>query len=355
MKAYHIEQLGDRDGLVVREHDVPSPGPHEVLVRVRACSLNRRDLTILHRSYPLPSRPDVIPVSDGVGEVVATGLQVSRVRVGERVAGNYFARWKEGKLTWDLMTQQLGCTLDGMLTEYALLDEEALVHLPPHLTFEEASTLPCAALTAWSALTGPEPIVPGDTVLTVGTGSVALFAVQLANALGARVICTTSSEERAQRLRALGADGTVNYLSTPEWSRVVRDLTGGMGVNRVVETGGSDTLNESIKSVAPNGEIALVTAMGKRSMIEIEPPVLAASLLTIRRFLVGSRKAQSSGLDAALARKVTNRSKARTKDSCLACVTCCLTAAEEGQTSNHLPTQKENSNEEGRCIAFRHT
>lgn len=291
MKSYHIEKLGDIDGLVLREHDIPSPGPHEVLVRIRATSLNRRDLMILNRTYPLPSMPDSIPVSDGVGEVVAKGSKVSRFTVGDRVAGNYFAHWKEGKLTWDLMIQQLGCTLDGMLTEYALMNEETLVHIPPHLSWEEAATLPCAALTAWSAVTGPEPVMPGDTVLTLGTGGVALFALQLAKALGARVISTTSSEEKAERLRALGADEIVNYRTTPNWSRVIRELTSGKGVNRVVDTGGSDTLEESIKSVAPNGEIALVTAIGKRPMIEIHPPVLAASLLTIRRLLVGNRAA----------------------------------------------------------------
>lgn len=289
MKAYHLEHLGSPDSLVLRLQNEPEPGASQVLVRIQATSLNRRDLMILNRTYPVPSRPDVIPISDGAGEVVAVGSEVTRVAVGDRVAGNYFARWKEGKLTWDHMTQQLGCTLDGMLTEYALLDEEALVRLPASLTFEEAATLPCAALTAWSALTGPEPIQPGDTVLTLGTGGVALFALQLAKVLGARVIATTSSDEKAERLKQLGADDVVNYQATPGWSRTVRELTAGVGVNRVVDTGGSDTLGESIKSVAPNGEIALVTAIGKRPMIEIHPPALAASLLTIRRLLVGSR------------------------------------------------------------------
>jgi NADPH:quinone reductase-like Zn-dependent oxidoreductase len=289
MKTYHLEHLGDLDGLVMRDQEVPTPGPHEVLVRIYATSLNRRDLRILNRSYPLPSRPGVIPISDGAGEVVAVGAQVTRAAVGDRVAGSYFARWKEGKITGDQMTQQLGCTLDGMLTEYALLDEEALVQIPAYLSFEEAATLPCAALTAWSALSGPEPIQSSDTVLTLGTGGVALFAVQLAKALGARVIATTSSDEKAERLKRLGADEVVNYRTTPEWSRAVHELTDGVGVQRVVETGGSDTLEESIRSVAPNGEIALVAAVGKRPLIEIHPSVLAASLLTIRRVLVGSR------------------------------------------------------------------
>lgn len=229
MKTYRLEQFGSLDGLVVRDQEIPVPGPREALVRIHAASLNRRDLMILHRTYPVPARPHVIPVSDGAGEVVAVGASVTRVKVGDRVAGHYFARWKEGKLAWHQVTHQLGCTLDGMLTEYALLDEEALVQIPASLTYQEAATLPCAAVTAWSALTGPEPVQPGDTVLTLGTGGVALFALQLAKVLGARVIATTSSDEKAERLKHLGADEVVNYRITPEWSRTVRKLTAEVG------------------------------------------------------------------------------------------------------------------------------
>lgn len=139
MKTYHLEHLGDLDGLVLRTQNEPKPCPHEVLVQIRATSLNRRDLMILNRTYPLPSRPNIIPLSDGVGEVVAIGSEVSRVALGDRVAGNYFAYWKEGNLNWDLMIQQLGCTLDGMLTEYALMHEQTLVHIPHHLSWEAAA------------------------------------------------------------------------------------------------------------------------------------------------------------------------------------------------------------------------
>lgn len=289
MKAYHLEKVGSLDGIVLREQEIPSPGPVEVLVRIRATSLNRRELMIMNGNYPLPSKPDVIPFSDGVGEVVAIGSDVKGVTLGDRVAGSYFPYWVKGKLSWESMIQQFGCSMDGMLAEYAIMPVVGVVHIPEHLTWEEAATLPCAALTAWSALNGPEPIQPGDTVLTLGTGVVALFAIQLAKALGARVISTTSSDEKAERLHVLGAEEVINYRTIPEWSKAVRSYTGGKGVNRVVDTGGSDTLSESIKSTAPNGEIALVTAIGKRPMIEIEPQVLAASLLTIRRLLVGSR------------------------------------------------------------------
>jgi NADPH:quinone reductase-like Zn-dependent oxidoreductase len=289
MKAYHLEKVGGLNGIEFRERDIPSPGPNEVLIRVRAASLNRRDLMILNGKYPLPAVTDIVPVSDGVGEVVAVGTNVQQVVVGERIMANYFPQWIGGKLTWESMISQFGCTLDGFLAEYAVIPAGAVVHIPDHLSWEEAATLPCAALTAWSALNGPEPIQANDTVLTLGTGAVALFAVQLARALGARVISTTSTEEKAEKLRALGAEEVINYQMIPDWSKTVRSYTEGKGVNRVVDTGGSDTLLESIKSTAPNGEIALVTAIGKRPMIEIEPPVLAASLLTIRRMLVGSR------------------------------------------------------------------
>jgi hypothetical protein len=177
LKADRIEKVGDVDDLVLGERDEPVPRPNEVLVRVRATSLNRRDLMILARTYPLPSKPGVVSISDGAGEVVAVGESVRRARVGDRLVGTYFVRWLEGRLTLELVAQY-GCSVDGMLAEYALLHEDSVVHVPAHLSFEEAATLPCAAVTAWSALTGPRPVVAEETVLTLGTGGVALFAVR---------------------------------------------------------------------------------------------------------------------------------------------------------------------------------
>lgn len=204
MKAYHIETLGEIEGLAVREQDEPRPGSHEVLVRIRATSLNRRDLMILKGSYPVPTRPDVIPLSDGAGEVVAVGSEVSGVAVGDRITSTYFVGWQDGRLTAALASEQYGCSLDGMLAEYALLEAESVVHIPPHLTWEEAATLPCAALTAWSALNGPRPVSPGETVLIVGSGGVALFALQFAKLFGTQTIVATSSEAKAERLKELG-------------------------------------------------------------------------------------------------------------------------------------------------------
>src|SRR4051812_44514570 len=177
MKSYHVNISAGLDGMVMKEHDMLVPGPREVLVRVRACSLSFRELMILFLGfYPLPVRPDVIPVSDGAGEVVAVGLSVTRVKVGDRVAGTVFPYWLDGPYTRDTAAQ-LGGSLDGMLTEYALLPEEGVVPIPEHLSFEESAALPCAAVTAWNALTGGLPLLAGDTVLTLGSGGVSLFAL----------------------------------------------------------------------------------------------------------------------------------------------------------------------------------
>jgi NADPH:quinone reductase-like Zn-dependent oxidoreductase len=288
MRAYRIEQLGDVDGLVLGGRDEPTPGPNEVLVRVRATSLNRRDLMILKGTYPLPSKPGVVPVSDGAGEVVAAGQSVRRAAIGDRVTGTYFVRWLDGRLTLDLLAQY-GCTVDGMLAEYVLLHEDSIVHIPAHLSFEEAATLPCAAVTAWSALAGPRPVVAGETVLTLGTGGVALFAVQLAKLLGARVIAITSSESKAETLTKLGADEVVNYTTTPDWDQTVLELTGRRGVDHIVETIGAGTLARSIKAAAFNSEIALIGAFG--DWAAFDGRALSGRFVTIRRIAVGSRAA----------------------------------------------------------------
>ncbi len=175
MQTYQLESLGDVAGIVLRDRQEPRPGPREIVVRVRAASINKRDAFILKGTYPLPAKPGVVPISDGAGEVVAAGERVSRFKIGDRVAGNYFARWKSGDLQPDVF-DQLGCTLDGMLTELAVLDEEWAVRVPDHLSWEEAATLPCAGVTAWNSLVGPNPVVAGQTVLTLGSGGVSLPA-----------------------------------------------------------------------------------------------------------------------------------------------------------------------------------
>ena len=284
MRVYQIERFGGPEGLVLAERDMPSPGLGEVLVRVRASSLNFRDLIILSGGYPAPVPLGRVPVSDGAGEVVAAGTGVTRFKAGDRVINAFFPNWFGG--SFNAMPEQYGVDHDGWLTEYKVVSAEALVSMPRHLTFEEAATLPCAAVTAWSALSG---VTAGQTVLTQGMGGVSLFAVQLAKALGAGVIATTSSPEKAQRLRALGADEVIDYRASPDWGDQARALTGGRGVDRVVEVGGPDTLAQSVKAVAFGGQVSLV---GVLAGVEggIDFMTLFMSLATFKPIVVGSRR-----------------------------------------------------------------
>ncbi len=256
MRVYQLEQLGSLDGLVLAEQDIPSPGVGEVLVRVRASSLNFRDLMIVNGGYPMPVPPGRVPLSDGAGEVVAVGAGVTRFRIGDRVINSFFPNWFGG--SFKAMPEQWVVDHDGWLTEYKAISAEALVRMPEYLTFEEAATLPCAAVTAWSALSG---VRAGDTVLTQGKGGVSLFALQLAKALGTRVIATTTNPESAARLRELGADEVIDNRDSPNWGDKVRALTGGHGVDRVVDVGGPGTLAQSTKAVAYGGQVSLVGAL----------------------------------------------------------------------------------------------
>jgi NADPH:quinone reductase-like Zn-dependent oxidoreductase len=284
-----LEKFGTVEGIVLREELQPVPKPTEIVLRVRATSLNRRDIMILHGTYPLPAKPDIVPLSDGAGEVVAIGSAVKRFTVGDRVTGSYFARWRDGDLAPDVL-DQLGCTLDGLLTEYAVLDEQWAVRVPDHLTWEQAATLSCAGVTAWHAVVGIGQVRPGQTVLVLGTGGVSLFALQFAKLAGCRVIAATSREPKVAKLQALGADDVVNYATTPTWGTAVRELTGGAGVDLVVETMGPDTIEQSVIASARYGQIVLlITKSANKSVLEISGDAYARSLTTIRRLFVGSR------------------------------------------------------------------
>jgi NADPH:quinone reductase-like Zn-dependent oxidoreductase len=286
MKSYHANSGAGIEGLTVKEHNEPKPGPREVLVRVRANSLNFRELMVLRGDYPLPVKPDVVMGADGAGEVVALDAGVSRVKVGDRVAAAMFPRWIDGPIDWEF-APQLGGSLDGMFSEYVVLSEDALVHIPENLSFEEAATLPCAAVTAWNALTGRRRLQAGDTILTLGSGSVSLFALQFANLFGARVIATTSSEEKANRLKAAGADAVINYRKNPEWHLAVRELTAGRGVDQVVEIGGG-TLEQSIQSTALNGQINFIGRLSDAAS-KIDINLLYNSVATLRVIFAGNR------------------------------------------------------------------
>ena len=230
--------------------DRPKDAARQQDSRVRASSLNYRDLIVLKGGGRGPTKLGVVPLSDGAGEIAALGDGVSRTKIGDRIAGCFHPRWFGGPIKRDYLTDRLGANLDGMLAEYAVLSEEALVHIPSHLSFEEAATLPCAAVTAWVALTGHRRVTAGDTVLTQGSGGVSVFALQLATVLGARVIATTSAPEKAGRLKALGASEVINYAETPDWDEKARELTDGRGVDCVVEIGGPGTIAKSLKALA---------------------------------------------------------------------------------------------------------
>ncbi|WP_067549098.1 zinc-dependent alcohol dehydrogenase family protein [Nocardia crassostreae] len=286
--AYQLEPLRGLDGLTTRTLDIPAPGPHQVLVRVRAASLNRRDIMLMDGTYPLPARPGVAPLSDGVGEVVAVGDGVIRTAVGDRVTGTYFVGWNGGPQTLALAAQQYGANHDGWLADCIVLEEDSVMAVPAHLTDTEAATLTCAGLVAWSALTKPVPVQSGETVLTVGTGTAALFAVQFANLLGARVISITSSLEKAARLRALGADEVIDRTETPEWETRVLELTGGDGVQHVIDAVGRLTLPKSLAASAYNAQVTLLGAFPPPPGQELSDP-LGGQFVSLRRIAVGSR------------------------------------------------------------------
>lgn len=289
MRTYQLETPGDIEGIVLGDRDTPNVGPHDIVVRVKAASLNKRDLFILNGTYPLPAKPGVVPLSDGAGEVLAVGERVRRFRVGDRVAGNYFARWKSGPIE-PAVFDQLGCALDGMLAEVVVLHEEWAVPIPEHLSWEEAATLPCAGVTAWNSIVGPAPVVAGQTVLTLGSGGVSLFALQFAKAMGARVIVTTSSSDKAVRLKEIGADVVINYTDQPEWCKAVREATGGRGADLIVETFGADTIEQSMRAVGMHGQIMLLITRGKHKPdIQISAQAYSSTMATIRRVFVGNR------------------------------------------------------------------
>lgn len=262
MRTFRFEQAKGIEKLKMAIENIPSIQQDEVLVRVKATSLNYRDLAMIKGDYGDDLSDDkLIPLSDGVGEIVAAGEEVRRFQVGDRVAGNFHKEWIGGKRPHYI--EPYGSDSDGWLTDYKVLNPELLVQILSHLTYEQAATLPCAALTAWSALHGPQPLSMGDTVLTLGSGGVSIFAIQFAKILGLHVISTTSNEQKAEKLKSLGADEVINYKKTPNWGEVAKELTGGQGVNRVIEVGGPATIHQSLKAIAPLEEITMVGFLGQ--------------------------------------------------------------------------------------------
>jgi NADPH:quinone reductase-like Zn-dependent oxidoreductase len=287
-RQYQLQKTGDAPAeLRLVQVPVRQPGAHEVLVRVRAVSLNRRDVYVKLGQYPGPKPPTLVPLSDGAGEVVATGAGVTRFAKGERVAAIFFQKWLDGRPRPEHMASALGGAVDGMLSEYVTLHEDGLVKLPKYLSFEEAATLPCAGVTAWNALVTRGRTRPGDFVLLQGTGGVSILGLQLAQALGAKPVITSSSDEKLARAKALGAFATVNYRTTPEWEKAVVAATGG-GVQQALEVGGKDTIGRTLASLALGGHVALI---GGLSSFGGDIPALAlmGSNSTASGIYVGSR------------------------------------------------------------------
>jgi NADPH:quinone reductase-like Zn-dependent oxidoreductase len=289
MRVWQISSFGI-DSLEFVERTTPEAGPGEVLVQVRAVSFNYRDLMVVKGLYNPKLKLPRIPVSDGAGEVTAVGEGVTKWKVGDRVAGIFMQNWHDGPPNAAKSRGALGGDIDGMLAEYVVLKDTGLVAIPEHLSFQEAATLPCAAVTAWNALSLGD-VKPGSTVLILGTGGVSIFALQLARLRGARVLGISSSYEKLERAYSLGLDGGLNYVENPEWDRWAMDETGGEGVDLVIEVGGNATLPRSLRALRIGGAIAQVGVLTGNSDA---PPLPISSMLhkqvRLQGIYVGSRK-----------------------------------------------------------------
>jgi len=296
MKVFEIQHQFGLDSLTLTNKPEPIPNYGQVLIKLRATSLNYRDLMVVKGLYnpnlPLP----LIPFSDAVGEVLAVGEGVTRVKVGvseappkeARLAGIFFQKWLSGEFTDAQAKSDLGGNLPGLLAEYAVLHQDGVVHVPQHLTDEEAATLPCAAVTAWQALVTQGTVKAGDTVLIQGTGGVSLFALQFAQLLGARVIVTSSSDEKLERVLVMGASNGINYKRTPNWDKVVRELTDGVGVDHIVEVGGAGTLEKSMRAVRRGGCISLIGVLAGGT--QVNPLPIVMKNIRVQGIYVGSRE-----------------------------------------------------------------
>jgi len=259
VKVFQIEGDWGMDNLRISTRPEPRPGAGEVLLRVKASSLNYRDLLVPNRGYgSFTGNLPLIPLSDGVGEVIEIGAGVTRVKPGERVLPCFQQGWIAGEPSLERLTRTLGGPVDGTMAELMCLSQEGVVRAPAYLSDLEAATLPCAALTAWSALVTHDSLGPGSKVLVEGTGGVALFAVQIAKLLGAHVTVISSSDDKIARARSLGADAAINYMKTPEWAKATREITGGSGYDHIVELGGEKTLPQALRCIRPGGTLSMI-------------------------------------------------------------------------------------------------
>jgi NADPH:quinone reductase-like Zn-dependent oxidoreductase len=287
VRLYEIRETRGIDSLIQIERAVPKPAGGEILVRVHAVSLNYRDLLIAKGNYARGLKLPLIPLSDGAGEVVTVGEGVTRVKPGDRVAGIFMQNWLAGDVSPYVARSALGGSVDGVFAEYVVFHENGVVLIPPHLSYEEAATLPCAAVTAWNALT-TWMLKPGITVLVQGTGGVSMFALQFARLAGARVIATSSSDEKLKKTAELGASDGINYGNVPDWDKAVLERTDGIGVDHIIEVGGPGTLARSMNAVRVGGRISVIGLLSGPEFTVNPMPILGKQI-QVQGIFVGSR------------------------------------------------------------------
>jgi NADPH:quinone reductase-like Zn-dependent oxidoreductase len=287
MKLFEIEAFG-LDHLKRAERPAPEPGPNEVMIRVRAVSLNFRDLLMVQGKYnPRLALPRV-PLSDGAGEIISVGAGVTAWKPGDRVVVPFMPGWLDGEISPAKSASALGGEVDGLLREFAVIRADALLPIPPHLDFELAATLPCAAVTAWNGLFVSGDLQPGRTLLLQGTGGVSLFGLQFARMAGATIILISSSDAKLERARAMGAHHTINYRAEPEWEKRVLELTGGRGVDLTLEVGGAGTLPKTLRATGYGGHVSLIGVLSGIAG-EVQIGQILHKALTVRGIYVGSR------------------------------------------------------------------
>jgi NADPH:quinone reductase-like Zn-dependent oxidoreductase len=300
MRAYQLPKGGAGiEALIEVDRPMPKPLHRQVLVKVIACSLNFRDLGIVRGSYRAPVRENLIPLSDGAGEVVEVGPGVTRAKTGDKVAGCFFQRWAGGEPGPHVHGSALGGSIDGMLAEYVVLEEEGVVKIPAHLSIEEGATLPCAAVTAWEAMMNHAKLVAGQTVLLQGTGGVSIFGLQLAHAMGIVPIITSSSDDKLERAKALGAACGINYKTTPEWDKAAIAFNSGRGVDQVLEVGGADTLTLSFGAIRVGGKVSIIGGLSGGAR-DLNPGLIFSKRANVQGISVGSMQTLET-MNAAIA------------------------------------------------------
>ncbi|TFK48229.1 NAD(P)-binding protein [Heliocybe sulcata] len=290
-RAYRLPKTEGIQSLVLEEGPVPQPKASEVLVKIHAVSLNYRDLVIATGQYVWGTKPDLIPTSDMSGTIISLGEDVKGWQVGERVCANFFLDHIYGDITREIPASALGAGIDGTLTEYRTFPAQSLVRVPKNLTHVEASTLPCAAVTAYSALFGPCPVKAGETVLCIGTGGVSIFAAQIAKVCGAEAIVTSSSDEKLEVAKKLGAKHLINYKTHPEWEKEVLKITNGRGADHVIEVGGPGTFDKSLASVRPQGSVHVIGFLAQTTETSNIPMKILSGCVNVRGIGVGPRSA----------------------------------------------------------------